>query len=215
MSAFSARPVRGRTADKYDIKKARRELYTGGPEFRLVDVPELQYLAVDGSGAPGASEYVAALEALYPVAYALKFFSKKTLERDFVVAPLEGLWWADDPSVFVSRDKASWSWTMLIAQPEWILREHVEKAVDAAVRKGVASADRVRMLRLTEGRSIQVLHTGSYDDEGPTLHRLHHEFMPEHGLTFNGHHHEIYLSDARRTAPEKLKTILRQPVRPV
>ncbi len=202
--------------DKYDIKKAHRELYTGGADFRFVDVPELQYLAVDGSGDPNTSpEYAAAVEALYSTAYPLKFMSKKTLDRDFTVAPLEGLWRADDPAAFTRRDKASWSWTMLIAQPDWILPEHVDAAVDAANKKGAASAHRVRMRRLTEGRCVQVLHIGSYDDEGPTLERLHREFMPEHGLTFNGDHHEIYLSDPRRTAPEKLKTILRQPVRAV
>ena len=194
--------------DKYDIKKDRRDLYApSSRDFSEVDVPPLHYLAIDGHGDPNTSaEYRAAIEALFPVAYALKFASKAH-GRDFVVGPLEGLWWADDPSAFVSRDKSSWDWTMMIVQPSWVTEEMVETAME---QKNVAG---LRLLSLDEGRSVQILHLGSYDDETPTLTRLHDQWMPEHGLTFNGHHHEIYLSDARRTAPAKLKTVLRQPVK--
>ena len=144
------------------------------------------------------------------------------LGRDFVVAPLEGLWWAEDAGAFVARDKGAWSWTMLIAQPDWIDEDAVAGAVAEVQAKRAKAGDPpnpaldvLRLEHLHEGRSVQILHVGSYDDEAPTLARLHDEWMPQHGLTFNGPHHEVYLTDARRTAPEKLRTVLRQPVRPI
>ncbi|WP_448808938.1 GyrI-like domain-containing protein [Agromyces bauzanensis] len=205
-------------SEKYDVKRDRRDLYAASArDFTIVDVPPMAYLAVDGHGDPNtAPEYADAVEALFGVAYAVKFRSKRQLDRDFVVAPLEGLWRADDPETFVTRDKDAWSWTMLIAQPDWIDEAMVADAVAAVRAKGDRAAlDQVQLRELREGRSAQILHVGSYDDETPTLARLHHEWMPQHGLTFNGDHHEIYLSDARRSAPEKLRTILRQPVRSV
>ncbi|WP_257457137.1 GyrI-like domain-containing protein [Archangium lipolyticum] len=203
--------------DKYDIKKAHRELYAPpSKEFTVVEVPELRYLAVDGRGDPNTSAaYANAVEALYGVAYALKFASKSTLGRDFVVGPLEGLWRADDPSVFVTRHKEGWEWTMMISQPDWLTEEMVEAAIDAVARKRGENAalGKLRLFSLAEGTCVQILHIGSYDDETPTLERLHHRYLPDNGLAFNGDHHEIYLSDARRTAPARLKTILRQPVK--
>lgn len=152
----------------------------------------------------------------YGVAYSLKFASKNTLGRDFVVGPLEGLWRADDPAAFLTRRKDSWEWTMMISQPDWITEALVRAAVDTVAKKKQNDALReLRLLTLTEGTCVQILHIGSYDDEAPTLDRLHNGYLPDNGLTFNGDHHEIYLSDARRTAPAKLRTILRQPVRTV
>ncbi len=196
-------------AAKYDLKRELRHLYAPKPgRFELVEVPPLNYLAIDGSGDPNASpEYAAAVEALFGLAYVVKFHSKRELGRDFVVGPLEGLWRADDPATFVTREKTAWSWTMLIAQPPWIEEAHVE-----AARK---QASAVRLVTIEEGPSVQTLHIGPYDDEGPTLARLHDEWMPEHGYTWGGDHHEIYLGDPRRTVPEKLRTVLRQPVRTV
>jgi hypothetical protein len=202
--------------EKYDVKRAHRALYApSAKDFVVVEVPPMSYLAVDGHGNPNTSpQYAEALAALFGVAYTLKFRSKKELGRDLVVAPLEALWRADDPGAFVTRDKDAWRWTALIAQPEWIDEQLVAEAVAAMRAKGVNPAlDRLRLLRLHEGTSVQILHVGSYDDEAPTLARLHGEWMPQQGLTFNGDHHEIYLSDARRTAPAKLRTVLRQPVR--
>jgi hypothetical protein len=203
--------------EKYDIKATYKALYApSAQDFSVIDVPELCYLAIDGHGDPNTSpEYADALEALYPVAYALKLESKKAFGHDFVVGPLEGLWRADDMTAFTRRDKSSWDWTMMLSQPDWISAEMVATAIDAVrMKKRMPSVDRLRFLTLVEGRSVQILHRGSYDEERPTLDRLHHEYMPAHGLTFAGDHHEIYLSDPRRTAPEKLKTVLRQPVRP-
>lgn len=202
--------------DKYDIKKAHKQLYAPNAKaFALVDVPELTYIAVDGHGDPNtSSEHTAAVEALYATAYAIKFASKNAGGRDFVVGPLEGLWRASDMRSFVTRDKDGWDWTMMIVQPEWITAADIERArAEAGAKKDLPALDRLRPITLAEGRSVQILHLGPYDDEAPTLARLHDEFMPEHELTFNGDHHEIYLSDARRTVPAKLRTILRQPVR--
>ena len=204
--------------DKYDIKVARRDLYApGAKDFSVVDVPTMRYLARDGSGDPNtAPEYAATIEALYTVAYTIKAHSRRALERDFVVAPLEGLWWADDMSAFNQRDKSAWHWTMLIALPEWITDDMVAGArTKAQEKKDLVTIDTVAVRLVTEGRSVQILHVGSYDDEGPTLERLHGTYLPDNGLEPSGHHHEIYLNDQRRTEPAKLKTILRQPVRPI
>jgi hypothetical protein len=202
---------------KYDIKKARKELYTAPTDaFAVVEVPELDYIAVDGRGDPNtAREYADAVEALYGVAYTLKFASK-ALDKDFVVGPMEGLWRAQDPAAFLTRKKDEWEWTMMISRPDWITEDMVRSAVErVAEKRRTAALDALRLLTLEEGKCAQILHIGSYDDETPTLERLHHRVLPENGLTFNGDHHEIYLSDARRTAPAKLRTILRQPVKPV
>lgn len=197
---------------KFDPKREIASYTARRGRFDLVEVPPLRYAMVDGRGDPNtAPEYAAAVEALYAVSYAAKFALKRELDRDHVVGPLEGLWGADDPATFVSRDKSAWSWTMMIWQPDWLELERFEAAVAEAAAKAPA-ASRVRLEALDEGLSVQTLHIGSYDDEGPTLARLHDEFMPGHGLRFNGLHHEVYLGDPRRTAPEKLRTILRQPV---
>jgi DNA-binding PadR family transcriptional regulator len=203
--------------DKYDIKKAHRALYAPpAKDFTVVDVPAIRYLAVDGRGDPNTSPaYAHAVEALYGVAYTLKFDSKND-GRDFVVGPLEGLWRADDPSVFLSRRKDAWEWTMMISRPDWVTDDMVHAAVDTVARKKENPAlDDLRPHTLAEGTCVQILHVGSYDDETPTLDRLHNHYLPDNSLTFNGDHHEIYLSDPRRTAPAKLRTILRQPVRAV
>ncbi|MCP8999279.1 GyrI-like domain-containing protein [Pseudarthrobacter sp. RMG13] len=200
--------------DKYDVKKQFKDLYAPrARDFEVVTVPPLSYLMLDGQGNPGtAPAYAAALEALYSVSYAVKFASKHA-GRDYVVAPLEGLWTADDPDAFTRGEKDSWKWTMMIHQPGWIGASDVQDGIAEAAAKNVPGLDLLRLETLDEGLSVQILHIGSYDDEAPTLRRLHNEYMPANGFGFAGLHHEIYLSDARRVAPEKLKTILRQPVR--
>jgi hypothetical protein len=200
--------------DKLDLKKARNELFTAAhDEFRPIEVPEAQYLMIDGAGDPNTEPaYARALEWLYSTAYAIKF-SCKAEGRDFVVAPLEGRWWADDPTSFVERRKSEWSWTMMIMVPDFVSDRHFEPAVrKAAAKLGEPPAD-LRLEAWREGLALQALHIGSYDEEGPLLARLHEEIMPASGYAFNGHHHEIYLGDPRKIAPAKLKTILRQPVR--
>lgn len=170
---------------------------------------------IDGHGDPNnAPAYAEALKALYPVAYKLKFASKRDLGRDYVVMPLEGLWWAEDMDSFTaSRDKSRWDWTMMIMVPDWTDQPMFDAAVEQAGAKDrPARLGDVRLETLSEGRCVQTLHVGSFDNEAEVLARMHHEFIPDNGLRMTGTHHEIYLSDPRKTAPEKLRTILRQPV---
>jgi hypothetical protein len=143
----------------------------------------------------------------------MKFASKTESGQDYVVPPLEGLWWADDPDDFVARRKHLWRWTMMIMVPEFVERSLYEAALARSRDKLGEPPVSLRLEPLDEGRCLQTLHVGSYDDEGPTLARLHNEIMPAMGVTFAGPHHEIYLGDPRRTPPQRLKTILRQPVR--
>lgn len=185
-------------------------------EFRMLDVPPIQYLCIDGHGDPNtAQEYADAVAALYPVAYKLKFASKKELGRDYVVMPLEALWWADDMDAFAaSRDKSQWDWTVMIMTPDWITRDMFDAAVvKVASGEHSPSLTRLRMETLVEGTCVQTLHIGSYDDEAPVLAELHREFIPRAGLRMTGKHHEIYLSDPRKVDAARLRTILRQPVR--
>ena len=200
----------------YDVKREHADLYAprpGGPT--IVDVPPLGFLAVDGHGDPNtASAYREAVEALYAASYAVRAVAKAALGRVHVVGPLEGLWSAEDWNAFLTRDKSAWDWTMMIWQPDWVTADLVEEALVAARRKRLPALDLLRFAPYAEGRSAQVLHVGPYDDEGPALHRLHHEFLPAHGLTPRGRHHEVYLSDPRRTDPARLRTVLRQPVSP-
>jgi hypothetical protein len=204
--------------DKTDFKKELDAYRATLREFRIVEIPDLRYLMIDGRGDPNTSPaFTHAAEALYPVAYKLKFASKRQLGRDYVVMPLEGLWWAEDMDVFTtSRDKSRWNWTLMIMVPDWIDHDLYATAVQqAGAENGPARLDEVRLEVLSEGRCVQTLHIGSYDDEAALLARMHREFIPAHGLTMVGRHHEIYLSDARRVAPDKLRTILRQPVRAI
>ena len=200
---------------KVDLKRELPCYRARRGTFTVVDVPPLQHLAVDGRGDPNASPaYADALAALFPLAYAVKFLSRDELGRDHMVMPLEALWWSDDLAAFTTaRDKARWEWTVMITVPPWITGEHVEAARAVARRKvPTPTLDAVRLRPSDEGRCVQTLHVGPYDDEGPVLEALHQDFLPAHGLRPTGKHHEIYLGDARRTAPEKLRTILRQPV---
>lgn len=200
---------------KIDFKMELRTLYDAPKgRFARVDVPRLRYVMIDGQGDPNtAPAYMAAIEWLYPVSYAMKFASKRELGKDYVVPPLEGLWWADDPADFVARRKDRWRWTMLIMVPDFVGQDVYEAALAKTRAKLGAPPETLRLESLTEGLSLQTLHIGSYDDEGPILAHLHDELMPAENLDFNGRHHEIYLSDPRKTAPGKLKTILRQPVK--
>ena len=201
--------------EKLDFKKTMKPFWQPpAGRFVVVEVPELQFVMVDGTGDPNvAPAYALAVQWLYSVSYGLKFMSKKDPGRDYGVAPLEGLWWADDMSTFVSRDKASWSWTMMIMQPDWITAPMFSEAVAKAGGKLGAPLPGLRLERFHEGLSVQTMHVGPYDDEGPTIRALHEAFLPQNGLVETGKHHEIYLSDPRKSAPAKLKTVLRQPVR--
>lgn len=210
---------------KLDFKKQDKSLYSGKVgRFDIRTVPPIPYLSFESQGAPYGETYAQALAALYSVSYALKFLSKTKLEKDYVVAPLSGLWWADDMDTFKTRDKPAWKWRMMIRQPDWLSADQVETTRQAVMQKQAksktpkASSESYNTLRFAtydEGECVQILHVGPYDDEGPILQQMHDSFIPENGLEMTGHHHEIYLNDPRRVAPEKLRTILRQPVRRV
>jgi hypothetical protein len=203
---------------KIDFKKEWKHLY--GPskkDFQVVEVPPLNFLMVDGHGDPNfAPEYTDAVEALFAVAFRIKFISKET-GQDYVVPPLEGLWWAEDMDTFsTARDKSQWDWTMMIMTPDWITGEDSARAVEEITqKKELPALEKIHWEIYNEGLCAQIMHLGSYNDEGPVLSRLHTEWMPVNGYVFNGKHHEIYLSDPRRVVSEKLKTILRQPIRKI
>ncbi|MBD0862714.1 GyrI-like domain-containing protein [Gordonia sp. zg691] len=202
-------------SDKVDFKKSLDTYTARRGEFRLVDVPPTRYLMIDGAGDPNTSrEFAAAIETLYPVAYKVKFASSRELGRDYVVPPLEGLWWSEDMSAFTgARDKSRWSWTLLLMVPGWIDDDLVAAAVaKVAGTRPPPRLDDLRLDVLDEGLCVQTLHLGSFDDEAPVLARMHDEFVPANGLRMRGIHHEIYFSDFRKVAPDKLRTILRQPV---
>jgi len=200
---------------KLDVKKDLDAYRAQRGRFRVLDVPDLRYLMVDGRGDPNTSAaFTGAVEALYPVAYAVKFASKRD-GLDYVVPPLEGLWWADDMAAFTgARDKGRWDWTMLLMVPHEVAEEVVDAAIAqvGARKERPARLDDVRFETLSEGRCVQTLHVGSFDDEAPVLAELHDEFIPANGLRMSGKHHEIYLSDFRRVPPARQRTILRQPV---
>ncbi|MCB9994353.1 MAG: GyrI-like domain-containing protein [Hyphomicrobiaceae bacterium] len=203
--------------EKRDFRKELKNLYQpSAKDFSTVEVPKLQFFKVDGQGDPNSSPtYARSVQWLYAIAYWLKFWAKNDLGRDHVVPPLEGLWWADDMAAFVAGDRAEWKWTLMILAPDWVTEEAFSRARDATIEKLGTPPETLRLEPFDEGLSVQILHVGPYSAEAPTIARMHTEFLTAHGLTVTGHHHEIYLSDPRRVAPEKLKTVIRQPVRRV
>ncbi|WP_455464772.1 GyrI-like domain-containing protein [Candidatus Hodarchaeum mangrovi] len=204
---------------KIDLKKVYKELYTGKEGVPvLVEVPDMNYLMIDGKGYPGTSqEYQDAMQTLYPVAYTLKFMMKK-YNKDFVVMPLEGLWWAEEFTSFTTDSmerKDEWLWTSMILQPDFITLEHIDEAIKELEekKKNLPSIKKLRFETLREGKSGQIFHIGPYNQEEPNIVKLH-AFIKELGGKFDGKiqkHHEIYLSDPRRTKPEHYKTVIRQP----
>ncbi len=201
---------------KLDLKKKYKELYKT-PEDKpvFVDVPEFTIVSIEGAGDPNTSEeFKKAVEALYPVVYKIKFASKLVLKKDYAVMPMEGLWWAEDMSKFKQDDKSNWLWKIFIVQPDFITKDMFEDAVEEVrEKKNPEFIDRITIEKFKEGKSAQILHLGPYSEEAENIQKVH-DFIKENGFSFDGlkqKHHEIYLSDMRRTAPEKLKTIVRQP----
>lgn len=201
---------------KVDYKKELKHLYApSAKEISVTDVPAMSFLMVDGKGDPNtANEYKQAVEALFAVAYTIKSMIKKGKQQiDFGVMPLEGLWWVPDMNDFSVERKDEWLWTMMIMQPEIVTKEIVAEAI-AVVRKkkNPAALNKIRFEKFDEGKSAQILFFGPYKDEGLTIARLH-KHIETLGGKLSGKHHEIYLNDPRKMAPEKLKTIIRQPMR--
>jgi hypothetical protein len=201
-------------ATKIDFKRELRELYFPGREPSLVEVPEMAFLMIDGHGDPNtATAYREAIEALYAVAYTAKFAIKRSPGGvNYGVMPLEGLWWIPDMARFPDADKSEWDWTAMIMQPDPVTPEMVEAACEQVRgKKSLPALKRLRFERFDEGLSAQFTYLGPYADEGPAIRQLH-DFIDAQGYALAGKHHEIYMSDPRRTAPEKLKTVIRQPV---
>ncbi len=200
--------------DKVDVKKQFPLLYrVSSKQVSEVDVPPLRYLMIDGEGDPNiSSEYARAIEALFSVSYVTKFAVKRGSPGiEYGVMPLEGLWWADDWSAFIAAEKSKWKWTMMILQPDFVPDDVVHQAIDDVVaKKSLDAAKNLRLEIFHEGRSAQILHIGPFSEEGPTIEKVH-QYIDEKSAK-RGKHHEIYLSDIRRAAPEKWKTIIRQPM---
>jgi hypothetical protein len=172
----------------------------------------MNFIMIDGEGAPESDQFARSIEALYPIAYGIKFGLKKADGTDFGVMPLEGLWWADDMSAYDPEkgDRNKWKWTLMIMQPEFITKEMFETAKESAKKKkGDGLFDKVRFEAYREGKSAQLMHIGPFAAEGPNIQKIHAKIAEIGKLS--GKHHEIYISDMRKTTPGKLKTVLRQP----
>jgi len=202
---------------KIDLRKELKQLYNPpAKEVVLVEVPDMNFLMVDGSGDQNtAQEYQDALNALYNVSYTLKFLIKKEMSIDYPVMALKGLWWTNNMLEFSMDNKDIWQWTSMIMQPGCVTAELVTRVCEELKqKKDLPALSKLRFERFHEGVSAQIMHIGPYTAEKPTIEKLH-AYMQAHGYEFNGKHHEIYLGDPRRAAPEKLKTVLRQPVKRV
>ena len=201
-------------AAKIDIKKQHKHLFASKREPHLVEVPEFRYLMIDGKGSPDGEAFQDAVGALYSTAYTTKFRLKAAGRADFVVPPLEALWWADDESAFDENRRGEWQWTLMLTQPEHVSEEDIADALAALDKKGKAAASHrnMRTEPLEEGQAVQCLYLGPYDSMGGAISTMQ-AFAESNGLELTGKHHDVYLSDPRRTAPEKLMTVLRRPVR--
>lgn len=200
---------------KIDFKKELRHLYSASVKAPvIVEVPRMNFIMIDGAGDPNTSEeFQQAVEALFSTSYTLKFMIKKGPQAiDYGVMPLEGIWWADDMSSFSVEKKAAWKWSLMIMQPEYVTSELYQQALEqTGKKKDLPASGQLRFEAFHEGLSAQLLHIGPFSEEGPTIETLH-RFIQESGYNRRGRHREIYLSDFRRAAPEKLKTIIRQPI---
>lgn len=200
---------------KIDLKKELKHLYSpSAKDVMIVDIPEMNFLMVDGEGDPNTAQaFREAIEALYGVSFTLKFMIKKEQAIDYTVMPLEGLWWTDDMTQFSMENKDIWKWTAMIMQPEYVRADLLERAMEAVgKKKNPPALSKIRFESFHEGLSAQIMHIGPYAAEGPTIERLH-RAIREKGHVLTGKHHEIYLSDPRKAAPEKMKTVIRQPVK--
>lgn len=194
------------TAPLTDLYRARKD------RVDILDVPELGYLAVDGRGAPDRdpTDFQAALHVLMKVSYTAHFLAKERSVETPRVMPLEALWWVagSRPDAFEDAEPSAWRWRALVMQPDPIDEELLAEAMRRCQQRGISDLHRLEYLRWEEGRCAQTMHIGPYDAEGPTIARLHREVAAA-GYRPTGRHHEIYLGDPRRAAPEKLRTILR------
>ena len=201
---------------KLDYKKEFPDLYK--PSLKtpvIIKIPEMMFFMIDGIGDPNtAQEYKDAVETLYNISYALKMkvIKKETPSKDYVVPPLEGLWYMPKMEKWSMEDKTKWEWTMMIRIPDFVKDSQIKKAMKIVKEtKNPPSFSKLRYELYNEGICVQIMYLGAYDEEPPTIKKIH-QFAEKNGYNLNGHHHEIYLSDPRRVEPERLKTILRQPI---
>jgi len=200
--------------EKIDYKKELTHLYRPTTKkVEVVEVPKMNFLMIDGDGGPNHPTFQNAIEVLFPLSYTLKFMIKKSdIGIDYGVLPLEGLWWADDMSSFIKDKKDDWKWTLMIMQPELVKKEMVVKAIEEVrKKKNPVALPLVRFESFSEREVAQIMHIGPFSEEGPTVEKVH-TFIENSSKQLSGKHHEIYLSDIRRTAPARLKTIIRQPM---
>jgi len=201
--------------NKIDFKKELKHLYKpSAKNVEFVNVPEMTFLMIGGKGNPNTSEeYSQAVETLFSLSYTIKFMIKKGEQQiDYGVMPLEGLWWADNMDEFSVDNKDDWKWTAMIMQPKFITNEiYKEALIQVKKKKNLPALSKIRFEKFTEGKAAQIMHVGPFSEEGPTIEKVH-KFIKDNSYRLHGKHHEIYLSDIRRAASEKWKTIIRQPV---
>jgi hypothetical protein len=203
-----------KTPDKIDLYREHKKEYATPKKPVLLDVVPATYLSISGQGAPGGDAFTAAIGALYGMAFTIKMTRKFAGEQDYAVCKLEGIWWSGSGRCFAQLPREEWQWNLCIRTPDFISRKDLDKAATVLLKRGKgAEVKRVTLETLAEGKCVQMLHVGPYEEEQRTI-RLMQAFAEKQGYALHGRHHEVYLSDPRRVAPEKLKTILRHPVKP-
>lgn len=197
---------------KIDLVKEDKIYYTAKTNPQIIEFPKLSYLAIEGKGEPAGKSFTEAVQALYPLAYSIKGLCKKD-GKDFAVAKLEGLWWVKSSKPALEVPRAEWYWKLLIRLPDFVTSEIVDEAKrEVMKKKGIELVEEIEFEKITEGKCIQVLHIGPYSTEPETIAKIR-KIMKESNFIENGVHHEIYLSDPRKTPPQKMKTILRLPIK--
>ncbi|UCE46270.1 MAG: GyrI-like domain-containing protein [Phycisphaerales bacterium] len=200
--------------EKIDLYKLHKDQYVAPKQPQLVDIETAKYLAIDGRGEPGGDEFIAKIGALYAMAYTIKMNRKFAGGQDYVICKLQCQWWLDDGREdFSTAPREQWNWKLLIRTPDFVRDNELTEAAEKLLEKGKEPEVRqVKFESLTEGLCVQMLHVGPYDQEHETISKMA-AFAEQQGLEFCDRHHEIYLSDPRRVPPQRLKTILRHPVR--
>lgn len=180
--------------------------------FSVVDVPEIRFAVIEGNGNPQGDTGAQAVKWLYSVAHVVKPLVKARLGKNFVDPPLEWLYWADNERDFTEGDRDRWSWRAMVVCVDWISPEQFDEAVAVAEQKRGPAPETLRLETLNEGTCVQIMHVGDYQEVGAICDRLYNEYLPQAGLKPRGRYHEIYLNDPARTAPDKRKIVIRQPV---